>query len=78
MVECYNLSIELFFRKKDARINYEEIDFFSYLIKSRDMKNSKKVYLIGSLFKILYNTIISSFWLTIEWFKMYYFNPMLK
>lgn len=28
MVECYNLSIELFFRKKDARINYEEIDFF--------------------------------------------------
>lgn len=61
MVECYNLSIELFFRKKDARINYEEIDFFSYLVKSRDMKNSKKVYLIGSLFKILYNTIISSF-----------------
>lgn len=42
MVECYNLSIELFFRKKDARINYEEIDFFSYLIKSRDMKIRKR------------------------------------
>lgn len=41
MVECYNLSIELFFRKKDVRVNYKTIlnrkDL--YLIKSRDMKN---------------------------------------
>lgn len=41
MVECYNLSIELFFRKKDVRVNYETVikPIDSYLIKSRDMKN---------------------------------------
>jgi hypothetical protein len=59
MVECYNLSIELFFRKKDARINYEKYCFSHIWLNQEIWNIQKRFILIGSLFKILYNTIIS-------------------
>jgi hypothetical protein len=58
MVECYNLSIELFFFIKDVRVNYVAFDKDTYLIKSWDMKINK-YRVVDQLFDILYDTIIS-------------------